>query len=294
MRNIALGLCLLALVACTENKQKLDTTMIQNDSLRAIVDARDSEINDMLGTLNAIQDGLRAINEAENRVTVAQQTEGADKAESIKSDIKFIATRMEENRELLKKLRQQLRETGFKGDQLQRTIDSMTRQLAEKDRELQKLRAELSAKDIHISELDKTISDLNSDVEQLNTNVSALTTEKENLQTENTQKTQTIDTQEKQLNTAWYVFGTKRELKEHGILQSGDVLRGSFDKGYFTKIDIRIDREIKLYTKSVRVLTNHPSGSYNLSKDTNGQYVLRITDPVTFWSTSKYLVIQVK
>ena len=258
MRNIALGLCLLALVACTENKQKLDTTMIQNDSLRAIVDARDSEINDMLGTLNAIQDGLRAINEAENRVTVAQQTEGADKTESIKSDIKFIATRMEENREL------------------------------------QKLRAELSAKDIHISELDKTISDLNSDVEQLNTNVSALTTEKENLQTENTQKTQTIDTQEKQLNTAWYVFGTKRELKEHGILQSGDVLRGSFDKGYFTKIDIRIDREIKLYTKSARVLTNHPSGSYNLSKDTNGQYVLRITDPVTFWSTSKYLVIQVK
>ena len=281
MRNIALGLCLLALVACTENKQKLDTTMIQNDSLRAIVDARDSEINDMLGTLNAIQDGLRAINEAENRVTVAQQTEGADKTESIKSDIKFIATRMEENRELLKKLRQQLRETGFKGDQLQRTIDSMTRQLAEKDRELQKLRAELSAKDIHISELDKTISDLNSDVEQLNTNVSALTTEKENLQTENTQKTQTIDTQEKQLNTA-------------GILQSGDVLRGSFDKGYFTKIDIRIDREIKLYTKSARVLTNHPSGSYNLSKDTNGQYVIRITDPVTFWSTSKYLVIQVK
>ena len=131
-------------------------------------------------------------------------------------------------------------------------------------------------------------------MEQLNTNVSALTTEKENLQTENTQKTQTIDTQEKQLNTAWYVFGTKRELKEHGILQSGDVLRGSFDKGYFTKIDIRIDREIKLYTKSARVLTNHPSGSYNLSKDTNGQYVIRITDPVTFWSTSKYLVIQVK
>ena len=87
MRNIALGLCLLALVACTENKQKLDTTMIQNDSLRAIVDARDSEINDMLGTLNAIQDGLRAINEAENRVTVAQQTEGVDKTESIKSDI---------------------------------------------------------------------------------------------------------------------------------------------------------------------------------------------------------------
>lgn len=289
-----MAVAVLALAACNESKKKLDTTMIQNDSLRAIVEARDNEINDMMGTLNEIQEGFRAINEAENRVTIAQNSEGVDKAARIKDDIKFIAGRMEENRELLKKLRQQLRETGFKGDQLQKTIDNMTRQLAEKDRELQKLRAELNAKDIHITELDQTISHLNEDVEKLNTNVTNLTTEKENLQTENTQKSQTIDTQDKQLNTAWYVFGTKKELKDHNILKSGDVLRGSFDKGYFTKIDIRVDKEIKLYTKSAKVLTAHPSNSFNLSKDTNGQYVLRITDPITFWSTSKYLVIQVK
>ena len=268
--------------------------MIQNDSLRAIIEARDNEINDMMGTLNDIQDGFRAINEAEDRVTIARTGEGATRSAQIKEDIQFIAQRMEENRELIKKLQQQLRETGFKGDQLKKTIDEMTIQLAKKDKELQQLRAELERKDIHISELDKTIDNLHSDVQTLTTEKENLTTEKANLQSENEQKTQTISSQDKQLNTAWYVFGTKKELKEQKIIDDGKVLQGSFNKNYFTKIDIRVDKEIKLYSKSAKVLTTHPSSSYSISKDTNGQYVLRITDPTSFWSTSKYLVVQVK
>ena len=35
-------------------------------------------------------------------------------------------------------------------------------------------------------------------------------------------------------------------------------------------------------------------GSYTLNRDSKDQYVLRITNPQTFWSTSKYLVVQVK
>lgn len=288
-----LAVCVIALAAC-DQKSKTNPMMIQNDSLRAIIEARDNEINDMMGTLNDIQDGFRAINEAEDRVTIARTGEGATRSAQIKEDIQFIAQRMEENRELIKKLQQQLRETGFKGDQLKKTIDEMTIQLAKKDKELQQLRAELERKDIHISELDKTIDNLHSDVQTLTTEKENLTTEKANLQSENEQKTQTISSQDKQLNTAWYVFGTKKELKEQKIIDDGKVLQGSFNKNYFTKIDIRVDKEIKLYSKSAKVLTTHPSSSYSISKDTNGQYVLRITDPTSFWSTSKYLVVQVK
>ena len=91
------------------------------------------------------------------------------------------------------------------------------------------------------------------------------------------------------------VFGTKKELKEQKILQSGDVLKsGSFNKDYFTKIDIRQTKEIKLYSKSAKVLTTHPSSSYSLVKDSKEQFVLKISDPAQFWSVSKYLVIQVK
>ena len=90
------------------------------------------------------------------------------------------------------------------------------------------------------------------------------------------------------------MFGTKSELKEQGILSKGEVLKSHFNKNYFTKIDIRVDKEIKLYSKKATMMTSHPAGSYTLNTDANGQYVLRITNPQQFWSTSKYLVILVK
>ena len=107
-------------------------------------------------------------------------------------------------------------------------------------------------------------------------------------------KTETINAQDKQLNTAWFVFGTKRELKEQRIIDGRRVLEANFNKNYFTKIDIRVQKEIKLYSKSARILTMHPSSSYTLQQDANKQYVLRINNPQIFWSTSKYLVILVK
>ena len=73
------------------------------------------------------------------------------------------------------------------------------------------------------------------------------------------------------------------------MLKSSD-----FNKDYFTQIDIRTTKEIKLYSKRVEVLTNHPTSSYSLVKDDKGQLTLKITNPKDFWSVSKYLVMQVK
>lgn len=299
---IILAACALTLSACQQQKKPtVNPEQIQNDSLRAIIDARDNEINDMMGTLNEIQQGFADINEAENRVTLNKNGEGANKSDQLKQDIQFIAQRMKENRELIKKLQDQLQETGFKGEEMKKTLEQLTKQLAQKDKELQSLRAELESKNIHIKELDETISGLNSDVASLQTDKQNLTndkqtlqTEKANLQEESSKKTETINTQDKQLNTAWFVFGTKKELKNQKILTDGKVLQGAFNKNYFTKIDIRESKEIKLYSKSAKILTSHPSVSYNLAKDASGQYVLHITDPQNFWSTSKYLVVQVK
>ena len=138
------------------------------------------------------------------------------------------------------------------------------------------------------------VSNLKTDKANLTAAKQTLETEKANLQTESKQKSETISTQDMQLNTGWYVFGTKRELREQRILADGKVLQGSFNKNYFTKIDIRSTREVKLYSKSAKLLTAHPSSSYSLTKDAAGHYVLRINDPQTFWSTSKYLVVQVR
>lgn len=283
MKQLKLFACLalLLLGACTGKKSSPDlVNMEQNDSLQRIIAQRDSEINDMMSTLNEIQEGLSAINQAENRLSIAREGEGANKTAQIKENIKFIANTMARNRELMKRLQQQLRESRFNGDELRKTISNLTQQLDDKAQELQRLKAELDAKDIHIAELDEKIDNLNDNVE--------------NLQADAQQKAQTISNQDKQLNTAWFVFGTKKELKEQHIMENGKVLQSNFNKNYFAKIDIRIDKEIKFYSKSARILTMHPSGSYTLTPDVNKQYVLRITNPQLFWSTSKYLVVLVK
>lgn len=276
----AMGLAL-TFSACQEKKNALATVPVeQRDSLNRIIEQKENEINDMMATINDIEDGLREINAAENRVSVARQGEGANQKLRIRENMEFIQSTMAQNRELVKKLQQQLRESSFKGDQLRRTIENLTAQLEEKEKTLQQLRAELEQKDIHIAEQAERI-------EGLNQNVSSLVEE-------TTQKQQTINSQDKQLHTAWYVFGTKRELKEQNILRDGDVLRANFNKDYFTKIDIRIDKEIKLYSRSAKILTSHPVSSYTLTQDANRQYVLRVTNPQLFWSTSKYLVVLVK
>ena len=283
MKQLKLFACLalLLLGACTGKKSSPDLANTeQNDSLQRIIAQRDSEINDMMSTLNEIQEGLSAINQAENRLSIAREGEGANKTAQIKEKLKFIANTMARNRELMKRLQQQLRESRFNGDELRKTISNLTQQLDDKAQELQRLKAELDAKDIHIAELDEKIDNLNDNVE--------------NLQTDAQQKAQTISNQDKQLNTAWFVFGTKKELKEQHIMENGKVLQSNFNKNYFAKIDIRIDKEIKFYSKSARILTMHPSGSYTLTPDVNKQYVLRITNPQLFWSTSKYLVVLVK
>ena len=274
------SLCLAALVGCQDNKSKVDGAVTaERDSLNKVIAQKDNEINDIMSTFNQIEEGLREIGQAEGRISVARDGEGASRTQRIAENMQFIQQTMQQNRELIDKLRMQLRESSINGEQLKKTIESLALQLEEKAKELQQVRAELDAKDIHIMDLDEKIANLN-------TNVS-------NLSSESARKTETINAQDKQLHSAWFVFGTKKELKQQQILKDGKVLQGNFNKEYFTKVDIRVDKEIKLYSRSAKMLTSHPSSSYTLQRDANKQYVLRITDPQLFWSTSKYLVILV-
>ena len=282
MKKLAFfAVCALAVASCTDGvKQANEAAALQRDSLNQIIAQKESEISDMMATFSDIEEGFREITEAQSRVTLAKQGEGTNSAKRIRENMQFIQSTMKQNKELINKLKQQLREGSFKNEQLKKIIENLTAQMEEKEQQLQALREELDKKDIHIAELDEQVADLNTNVN--------------NLTEETNQKTQTINQQDKQLNTAWFVFGTKDELKEQKILVDGKVLQSSFNKEYFTKIDIRIDKEIKLYSKSAKMLTAHPSSSYTLQRDANKQYILRITDPQLFWSTSKYLVVLVK
>ena len=282
MKKLLMMACLAAFVltGCKDGKTTADNGAIQRDSLNSIIAQKDSELNDMMGTINEIEDGLNQINEAENRVTLLKNGEGATKTQKLKEDVQFIATRMKQNRELIAKLQKQVSNSSIQSEQLKKTIANLTKQLEEKEKQLQALREELDKKDIHIAELDETINNLN--------------TKSNRLTSESNRKTEVINAQDKQINTAWYVFGTKKELRNQHIMEDGKVMTGNFNKNYFTKVDIRDLSEIRLYSKSAKLLTTHPSSSYNLVRDANKQYILRITNPQIFWSTSKYLVVLVK
>jgi len=277
--------CAAMLAACDGFGGKQKQLQAQVDSLQAALDQKTGEEAELMNTFNTVQEGFRLMAEAEGRV-YAQKEKGLSSVEQVKTDMAFIAQTMKDNRQLIEDLKKKLSASTTATAQMKQTLDNLTTQLVEKSQQLALLQDELASKNIHIAALDSVIASLHTDV--------AL------LRAENQSKDRTITAQDKALNAAWFVYGTKKELKEQGIvderfLAKDRVLQNSdFNKDYFTQIDIRKDKIIKLHSKSAKLLTTHPDGSYEFIKDEKEQQVLLIEDPTEFWSVSRYLVIQVK
>jgi chromosome segregation ATPase len=279
---IAAGILMMS--ACgNQNQNESDMRLQQQvDSLQTIVDNKDSELNDIIVTMTEVQNGIRRIAEAEGRVTVADgNQENVSSRAIIRDNMEYICEAMQQNRELVAQLREKLNASRFKADKLKNLVDGLQSQVESQNQRIQELQASLVEKDSTI--LAQTMR-----IDSLSQNVASLTeSAKEN--------DGTMVRQEKQINNAWFVFGTKAELKEQGILKGGEVLKDAgFNKDYFTEIDIRQVKNIKTYSKSARLLTTHPDGSYMLAKDAKGYYELHISNPSRFWSVSRYLVMQVK
>ena len=285
MKKLAvLFVCVALLASCDGFKGGSKDLKAENDSLLMELNQRNTELDDMMGTFNEVQEGFRKINAAESRVDLQRGTiteNSASAKQQIASDIEFISKQMEENKAQIAKLQAQLKNSNYNSAQMKKAVAALTAELNARQQRIEELQTELASKNIRIQELDAAVSDLS--------------VAKETLAAENEAKAKTVAEQEKSLNAAWFVFGTKSELKAQKILQSGDVLKSAdFNKDYFMQIDIRTTKEIKLYSKRAELLTTHPTGSYELVKDDKGQLTLKITNPTEFWSVSRYLVIQVK
>lgn len=253
----------------------------ERDSLRSVIDRKDEELNDLMGTFNEIQQGFDLINEAEGRVNMMRSNaENNSFAQNIRENMTFIQETLLENKRKIQELQNKLKASTISSSKLKEAISKLTTQLNEKNAELETLRAQLAEKNLVIGELDSTLN--------------MLKDENAKIKLEQEETAAIAKNQDAQLNTAWYVFGTSKELKEQGILKKGEVLNGDYNKDYLTKIDIRKVSVIPLQSKSAELLTNHPAGSYTLLKDSKGEYTLRITDASKFWSVSKYLVVKVK
>lgn len=285
MKKLLLLACVAAMMCgCGENLGGGGSSSSQlEDSLAALRSENErlrNETDELLSTFNEIEEGFRDISEAQGRMTIDRRGEGANARQRIQENMQFIQETMAQNNELIERLRARLRQNSANAELLQRTIDNLQAQMEQKNAEIEMLRNELQQRNIHIAELNQQVTNLHDDISDQQSVIQ--------------QQDVTIIQQDRQINRAWYAVGTKRELKDNGILQHGRVLQNGFDASYFTEIDIRQVSQLNLNSRSAEILTSHPAGSYSLERGDNRQYVLRILDYEQFWSTSKYLVIQVK
>ena len=279
-KTIFLLVAIAALFAsCTNGPKKADL-ISQNDSLRSVLASRDAAMDEMINTINVVEQGFKAINEAQGRINLDAAAEQS-KLVTLQKDINFINETLQKNKQQIAELEEKLSKNQSYSKQLKTMVEKLKKELAEKNEQIAALQQELSQKNIHIEELDKSVQQLTGSVDEL----SAAKAVNEKI----------ISAQDNALNTVWYAIGTKSELKEQKILDGKKVLRdAAANMSYFTKCDRRELKTIETHEKSAKLLTTHPEGSYKLERNSEKKYVLTITDADNFWSVSKYLVIQVR
>ncbi len=294
MKKILLLLIVAALplVSCVKSSKEYKALQQQNDSLKVAATQTQAEFDEMLGTLNEVEEGFRQIKESENYLIIQSKATGelsTSTRDKLRTDMQLIAETLKTNKEQLNKLETRLKNSQYQSAEMKKTIARLTEEINNKATMIATLQEELAKRDVKIQELGSTITDMKNVV-------TSLTEESYRQQDE-------ISKQTKEINTVWYVFGTKSELKKQkiisggGLFQSTKVMSDDFNKEYFIKSDMRKLKEIPLFAKKAKVLSNQPEGSYSFKeeKDEKGQknVTLVISNPKEFWSLSKYLVIQV-
>ena len=283
---LTLAISLFLLSSCGKQSSDYKTLKAQNDSLLNAKLKLQEEVDGYFSAMNQIEQNIEKIKSTENTVSIqpVDQELDDDTRTKINEDLLYLNDMLQTNKEELARLKAKLKKSAFHSTELEQTITRLTKALEEETTNVALLREELSKKDSLIVELTNTVSEKAQNIEVLST--------------ENKTKDTKIKEQDETIHTAWYVFGTKSELKEQKIITSDglfsqqQVLQRDFNKNYFVRIDARNTKSIPLYSTHAKILTNHPKSSYTLEKE-NGNFVLLIVDPNDFWSVSKYLVIEV-
>ncbi|MBO5874473.1 MAG: hypothetical protein J6Q35_05540, partial [Rikenellaceae bacterium] len=105
----------------------------------------------------------------------------------------------------------------------------------------------------------------------------------------------------RELNTAYYIVGTAKELIAQGVITKSGFLKKTFkvngntDINNMTRVDIRTTSGFKINHKRIAIASTHPSDSYTLVKNANGEIEkLEIKDRVRFWESSRVFVVVCK
>jgi len=273
-----IAMAMLLMAACNNQKQEVANSNHEKDSLMAIVNERDSSLNDFISAFNEVETNLDSVAARQHIITVNTETHGEllkpNQKARINDEIAAINNLMDQNRKKIAELNRKLKGSTGKNAELEKTIATLNSQLAQKETELA----------------------------ELNTRLNALNVQVEQLTVKNTEQSKTIADETAALHTAYYVVGKSKELRDAkiidrkgGLLGIGRTakLSGDFDNSKFTRIDYTQTTTIAV-NSVMKMITSHPSDSYTLEKVAKTKDVVQniiITNPEKFWSASKYLVV---
>lgn len=269
-------------VASGEYAQRIAKLEAENKALKEESEQRKATITDFVEAFNDINENLETIKQKENIISLSaasMELKPADE-EKIQEDILFIYELLQENKQTVEALRLSIRESNIKNKELLESVDNLSRTVHSKNMEMDSLREKLSKRNSKLHKMNRELDSL-----------IAL----------NRKNQKTIQEQDQLIYTGYFVSGTKRELYKLGITRHEGGLAGvgsvsrvddHFNKTAFTPLDIRELRRIELNCQSARILTTHPATSYKFYAPDNYIKELIITRPNSFWSTSKYLVIE--
>ncbi len=289
MKKLLLGfLCIGVLASCNvKNSDEYKKLQAENDSLRQVTGQDKTDISDLMSIINEVNANFDQIKEAEKYLTLQANTKGelsADAKTRIKDNFQMINDILKKNKDDIATLNQKLKNAGGQSAQLKATVERLNAELENRSHAIIELRDALATRDAQIASLTGTVEKLSTDVQDLSSKTE--------------EQAATIKEQDDALNTAYYIFGTTKELKEAkvvsgGFISSTKILNESIDKSIFVKVDIRKVKEIPVYAKKVKILSDQPKDSYTIAKDDKGQAVVKILDYKRFWSLGQFLIMEV-
>lgn len=274
------GATLITLLLLTACGGKTDTSALEQtiDSLRQANQQQQNSLQEMTTFVTTMSDGMNAIAQQENMIFNNGGNEGTslDK-EQLKSHLETLANTLTEQRSKIKALADSLKARGADLSKMQGLIDNLTRQLEEKDKVIAQLRQDVEQKNFSIADLQKKL------------NVAMAGSAKYE------QRAAKAEKELATITSAYVLMGTKEALLDGGYIDKRKhVQTETMPKGDFTKVNIYQFTELDIPTRSPKLLTDHPRKSYSIEKIDKENRKLVITNPQLFWSSSRYLIIQVK
>jgi chromosome segregation ATPase len=256
----------------------------ENARLTGDLQGRDSLISEMTRSFDEIETNIRMMDDRGNILTskTSEQELGADKKKKIVRDLQLMNGLMKESRERIKELTARLDRSKIDAKSLRNKLKSLDLQLAQRDSMITTMKDGLLARDFRI--------------EQINSNL-------DSIEMVVAKREAVIDEQTTELNKAYYVMGTEKELEEQGVLtQDGGFigigkhasLNSDAVPSKFTQTDVRELHRINVQSKKAELVTEHPASSYSMVKENDMIAYLEIKDPEAFWKLSRYAVVKIK